>query len=250
VVCLPEARPADIGVARQRTLAGDLASENFSPTLLVWRAQPALLVTRQETRLPRFLEASEQMDAAGWPIVVRQSGGEACPVGLGTMQLAIIEPAVPGATMNAKYDALANLIQSTLEAFRIVTRAGSVAGAYCPGRYDLAVRGKKIAGLSQHWFRNRHGIRCVTTTASINVEEAPDVLADAVNQFYCSAGSPTRCQAAALTSVRLCAGESFVSVRALASAVMDQLESSAGLRGEKLREGFQPLPPVFLSHNN
>jgi lipoate-protein ligase A len=65
----------------------------------------------------------------------------------------------------------------------------SIAGAYCPGNCDIAVEGKKIAGLSQHWFRNRHSVRCITTAASINVEERPKAFAGAINQFYRSAGS-------------------------------------------------------------
>jgi octanoyl-[GcvH]:protein N-octanoyltransferase len=194
------------------------------------------------------------MCAAGWPILVRKSGGGACPVGLGTVQIAMIEPAIPGTTMNVKYDALTKLIQSSLCLFRIVARTGSIAGAYCPGSYDLAIQGKKIAGMSQHWFRNRRGIRCVVTTASINMEEAPDALADAVNRFYCSAGSLVRCQATALTSVRLCDGEALVAVRDLASAVMNQLASFADLRGGTTRQTHQrvphPAPPVSLSQNN
>jgi lipoate-protein ligase A len=229
VLCLSEAQPADLALARQQLLADELASESSNPSLLVWRAQPALLVARRETRLPHFREASNQMAVAGWPIVVRKSGGGACPIGLGTVQVSTIEPA-SGATMNAKYDALAELIQSTLGSFRIVSRTGRVANAYCPGTYDLAVQGKKIAGLSQHWFRNRCGIRCVVTSASINIEEAPDALAGAVNRFYESAGSPTRCQSAALTNMRLCERNACPDAHDLVSAVMNRIVVSAGLR--------------------
>jgi lipoate-protein ligase A len=241
-------------LAHQQTLADDLTSETSAPALLIWRAQPALLVTRQEKRLPRFREASEQLQDAGWRVLVRKSGGGACPVSLGTVQVAMIGPAVPGTTMNAKYDALTKLIQSTLCFFRIVARIGSVAGAYCPGTYDLAVQGKKIAGMSQHWFRNRCGIHCVVTTASINIEEPPNVLANVVNRFYCSAGSLARCQAAALTSVRLCDEGNLVAVHNLASAIMDQLASFADLRGgtmhQKIQRVLHSASQVSPSQNN
>ena len=163
----------------------------------------------------------------------------------------MIEPAVLGTTMNAKYDALTELVQSTLCFFRILAQTGPVAGAYCPGSYDLAVKGKKIAGMSQHWFRNRCGIRCVVTAASINVEEAPDVLANAVNRFYRNAGSPCRCQASALTSIRLCGEGPFVSFGNLASAVMNRLASSTGPARRQIRPERQrvphPAPLVSLS---
>jgi lipoate-protein ligase A len=230
VLCFSEAHPADVALARQQTLADELTSKLSNPTLLVWRAQPALLVARRETRLPRFREACDQMAAVGWPIIVRKSGGEACPIGLGTVQVSTIEPA-SGATMNAKYEALTKFIQSKLGAFQIVSRTGRVPGAYCPGSYDLAVQGKKIAGMSQHWFRNRCGIRCVVTSASINIEEPPDALADAVNRFYENAGSSMRCQSTALTNLRLCERSTHMDAPNLVSAFMNQLVSFAALHG-------------------
>lgn len=222
VMCVPEVHAAEFGLAQLETLADELTSDSTAPALLVWRSQQALLVTRQDTHLPRFRESCDQITAAGWPVVVRRSGGGACPVSPGTVQVATIEPAIPGTTMNSKYDALTELIQFTLRFFQIVAWTGSVDGAYCPGSYDLAVHGKKIAGMSQHWFRNRGGIRCVVTAASINVEEAPDVLADAVNRFYSNGGSAVRCQAASLTSVRLNGGDN-VEAGNLTPALMNRL---------------------------
>lgn len=234
-VCVSEIHPAEFGLVRVATLADGLMTDSTASSLLVWRSQPALLVTRQDMHLLHFRETSDCMTTAGWPVVLRGSGGGACPVGPGTVQVASIEPALPDMTMNAKYDALAELIRFTLRFFNIVARTGSVTGAFCPGSYDLAVDDKKIAGMSQHWFRNRSGIRCVVTAACINVEEAPDVLANTVNQFYRLAGSPARCQATALTSVRLCGG-SRSNASNLTLAVMNQLVSNADMRAGMVRE--------------
>ena len=147
------------------------------------------------------------------------------------MQVAIIETALPSTTMNSKYGALSKLIQDTLCFFQIASRTGSVAGAYCPGNNDLAVQGKKIAGMSQHWFRNRCGIRCVVTAASINVDEPPDVLADAINRFYSSAGSPLRCQADVLTNMQLCGAAANLGGSDLAAACINQLNSKTITHG-------------------
>jgi len=229
VVCVPGIHSVETGLARQQTLAEEISDQSAAPALLVWRCRPALLVSRSERRLPHFDAAAADMQAAGWPVLVRKSGGGACPVGLGTAQVSTIEAASSGITMNATYAVLTRLIQSALEGFQIVARIGSVVGAYCPGDYDLAVQGKKIAGMSQHWFRSRGGIRCVVTAAFINIEERPDVLAGVVNRFYDSAGSPLRCQAAALTSMRLCDGRAHLAGSDLASAVMTRLVSCADL---------------------
>jgi lipoate-protein ligase A len=74
-------------------------------------------------------------------------------------------------------------LQATLRRYRVFAHTGLVAGAYCPGAYDLAAAGRKIAGMSQHWFRNRCGVRCVVTAASINVEEAPEEVVCVVNRL-------------------------------------------------------------------
>jgi len=238
IVLVPEARPFEIGLAQQQSLADENTGQSAVPALLIWRCAPALLVTRSETRLPRFGGAVAEMQAAGWPVLLRKSGGGACPVGPGTVQVSMIEAASSDATMNAKYAALARLLQCTFSMFQIVCQTGSVAGAFCPGKYDLSVQGKKIAGMSQHWFRNRGGVRCVITAASINVEEAPDALADVVNRFYSNAGSPLSCQAAVLTNLRLCAAADHAADSKLASAVMQQLCSAADMLAESKREDF------------
>ena len=115
----------------------------------------------------------------------------------------------------------------------------SVPRIFRPDECDVKeVQDKKIAGMSQHWFRNRCGVRCIITAASINIEEPPDILADVTNRFYASAGSPLHCQASALTNLRLCAGTALLADSNLASAVMNQLGSAADMLSKLDREDF------------
>ena len=226
IVSMPVVSPVEAGLARQQALADQLSSASAAPSLLVWRSEPALLVSRTETRLPHFEDAVGDMRAAGWPVVLRKSGGGACPVGPGTVQVSMIDPVLPLTTINGRYAVLAELLQATLRRHRVYAHTGLVAAAYCPGTYDLAVAGRKIAGMSQHWFRNRCGIRCVVTTASINVEEPPDEVACVVNRFYRSAGSTLHCGAGALINVQVSGGTPSVCGPDFAAAVIDQLASS------------------------
>jgi lipoate-protein ligase A len=226
IVFIPAAHPVAAGLARQQELADGLTSSSSTPLLLVWRSEPALLVSRTETRLPHFEDAVADMRAAGWPVVLRKSGGGACPVGPGTLQVSMIDPVLPLTTINGRYTVLAELLQATLRRYRVLADTGLVAGAYCPGADDLAVADRKIAGMSQHWFRNRCGVRCVVTAASINVEAAADEVACVVNRFYRSAGSTRHCDADALTNVQLCGGTPPVCGPDFAAAVIDQLASS------------------------
>jgi lipoate-protein ligase A len=235
VISVPVIHSAEISQARQQALADELTSQSSAPALMIWRCQPSLLVTRSEARLPHFDDACTEMRTAGWPVLLRKSGGAACPVGTGTVQMSLIEPVLPAATMMAKYTTLAELIQETLRHYQIATQIGPVIGAYCPGGYDLAADGKKIAGMSQHWFRNRCGTRCVATTASINVEEAPDDLASVVTRFYRSAGSHFCCNAATLTNVRLGLAAPGAASHDLPADVMSDLAVHASTCSSKCR---------------
>jgi hypothetical protein len=226
IVFIPAARPVEVGLASQQELADGLSSPSSAPFLLVWRSEPALLVSRTETRLPHFENAVAGMRAAGWPVVLRKSGGGACPVGPGTVQVSMIDPVLPQTTINGRYAVLAELLQAMLRRYRVFAHAGLVAGAYCPGAYDLAVAGRKIAGMSQRWFRNRCAVRCAVTAASINIGEAPDEIACAVNRFYHQAGSELRCDADALTNVQLCNGTAGVCGPDFADLLIDQFRMS------------------------
>jgi len=138
--------------------------------------------------------------------------------------------------MNSKYAFVAEIIQETLRAFRLESHVGSVAEAYCPGRFDIAVAGKKIAGIAQRWFRNGQGVRCITTAASLNVEEAPEILAGVVTRFYGGAGSSDRCLADALTNMRLCGAKPPPGGRDLTAAVVTHLATHARMLGATGRE--------------
>jgi lipoate-protein ligase A len=222
VISAPDVGAVEIALERQLTLANELTSQSAAPSLFVWRCQRTLLVTRPETRLPKFEEASAALQTAGWPVVLRKSGGGACPVGPGTVQISMAEVALAGTTIAAKYGALAELIRTGLSSYQITAQAGPVNGAYCPGTFDLAVQGKKIAGMSQHWFRNCFGIHCVVSAASINVEESPDEFADVVSQFYSRAGSSLCCTASAITNMRLCSRAANIAGREMIATVINR----------------------------
>jgi octanoyl-[GcvH]:protein N-octanoyltransferase len=226
IVSIAAVSSVEVALAQQQVLADQLTSASSAGSLLVWRSERALLVSRTESRLPHFGDAIAGMRATGWPVVLRKSGGLACPVAPGTVQMSMIDPILPSTTINGKYAVLAELLQAALRRYEVRVNSGVGGGAYCPGTYDLAVGDRKIAGMSQHWFRNRCGIRCVVIAASVNIEEAPDEVACVVNQFYRYAGSALHCDADALTNLQLCGGASSVCGPDFAAAVIDQLTSS------------------------
>lgn len=191
---------AEAGLERQQRLAEFIAPQR-SRLLLLWRAPRALIVSRGDTRLPDFFGAVERLRAQGWPVLVRRSGGSACPVATGTLQIAIAQATAPGFTMERGYGELAGLIRDALHTCGLAAVTGAVPEAFCPGRYDIAIGGRKIAGLSQHW-RSCSGVMTATTAATLIVAHDTAPLVRIVNLFYEIAGGAGRCTDAAVGAVR------------------------------------------------
>jgi len=191
---------AEAGLQRQQRLAEFITPERRR-LLLLWRAPQALLVCRGDTRLPNFSGAVECLRAEGWPVLLRRSGGSACPIAEGTLQIAIAQAAAPGFTIEHAYDELAGLIRDALQTCGLAAEIGAVPEAFCPGRYDIAIGGCKVAGLSQHW-RTCGGVMTATTAATLIVAQDPAPLVHIVNLFYEIAGSASRCTQHAVSAVR------------------------------------------------
>ena len=190
---------AHLGLLRQEQLAEGISCNH--PCLLLWRAPRALVVGRSDTRLPDYADAAARLVAEGWPVLVRRSGGSACPISKGTLQIALARAATTEITIDSAYTELTNLIRAVLESYGLKIETCSRPNAFCPGRYDMSINGRKIAGLSQHW-RQCHGHFTVTTAAALTVEEDPEEIAHIVNLFYRLAGGTRRCSTSAVGALR------------------------------------------------
>jgi len=218
------AEPGEAGLARQERL-DDVVAADGMPALLAWRSPPALIVAGRDRELPNFAEAQIALAMDGWPVLVRRSGGGACPVGEGTLQLALVTPAVEHSTIDRAYREMAGIVTALLSTYALPASMQRIEAAFCPGRYDVTVRGRKIAGLCQHWRRCR-GMMIVTTAASIVVDEDPHGLCTAVNRFYRLAGGTRYCVADAVTSMCLAQPGPRISREALVYSVLDRLPAA------------------------
>lgn len=203
IVIAPDVRAVDAAMTEQQSLVERAFAEPGAAVLFIWRAEQALLVTRQDARLPAFARAARVLEAEGWPVLVRTSGGGAFPVHPGTVQFAAAArlPAA-GRSIDAIYDALGAPLIEALASFGVAAGLGEVAGAFCRGRHDIVVGGRKLGGLAQHWRSTNDGAARIFAGASVLAEEAAQNLTDVVNRFYTLAGGDFRCAAGTVTSLR------------------------------------------------
>jgi len=210
----PAGRPLTVQLARFASAAEGQRRQDYfegapddpgAPALLIWQAPRALLAAPADTRAPQFAAAARACADAGWPVVPRRPGGRVCPISPGTLQLAISRPVAEGVTIEAGYEEMAGLIEALLAHHGLSGTRTLCAQAFCPGRYDIAVAGRKIAGLAQAWRKHR-GAMVAITGASVILDDAPETLADAVNLFYAGFPDAPACLPEAIGSVRGMAG--------------------------------------------
>lgn len=191
---------ANLGLQRHEQLADEIISDS-QRLLLVWQVPQTLIVGVNDTNLPSFSLAANDLREADWPVVVRRSGGSACPVSKGTLQISLARAAVSGFTIDTAYIELAGLIRAVFTLYELKLETGTIPDAFCPGRYDLSIAGRKIAGLSQRW-RQHKGRTVVTTAATLILDEDVQELVRVVNLFYRLGGKEKRCSELAVGNMR------------------------------------------------
>jgi lipoate-protein ligase A len=155
----------------------------------IWSNPQSIIVPVRESRLPHFEHASRQSALDGWPIVTRNSPGMAIPHGPGTICLSLrwIDREPPG--HGVAFETLSGIIIDCARSLGWAAITGEVAHAMCPGHWDVAIDGQKIAGLAQRRLaRNECGMTVVIAHALIfcGIDLAKAVAA--TNTYYNSLG--------------------------------------------------------------
>jgi len=195
-------------VARDAALLEAVRGGAEPATARVWENVRCLVVARADRRLPRFDAASAALARSGWPVIVRESGGTAVPHGPGilSLSLAFRPPARIPCTLESTYDALCQPLEEALASLGVRAARGEVPGAFCDGRYDLAVAGRKLAGTAQRWRAGPGGPApergAVLAHAVLLVDVDREAASEALNRFYAAAGGERRADPAASITLR------------------------------------------------
>lgn len=188
------------GLRHQEELLANEASDGRQ-RFLVWQAPQALIVGPTEGRLSNLTTAANHLRSEGWPVVRRHSGGSTCPVSSETLQIAIARLGVPGVTIETAYQQLASLICTVIRSYGLEPAVGIIPNSFCPGRFDISISGRKVAGLSQRWHHTG-GRMIVTTASTLIVDGGSRYLVQAVNLFYRFIGKTNFCSESAVGSLR------------------------------------------------
>lgn len=166
-------RPED-GFGLQQAILEEVAAGSRDPTALLWTSSRYIGATYPETRLPGFGEAARLAEEAGFPVLVRNSGGGAVAANEGSISFSLTFPVEDlRRGLYDRYTEGVELVVAALDRLGVAAEAGEVEGEFCPGAYSIrsgGYSGIKIAGLAQRVTRQAarvEAIILVTHTAEL-----------------------------------------------------------------------------------
>lgn len=156
------------GLDAERALLDEVCGGAREHGLLLWQpCDRALVMPRRMERLEGFAPASAAVAERGWPVLLRDTGGEPVPQSPGVLNIALSYALGPGDNEQTRIEtAYLRLCQPICDWLRergLDAGVGAVAGSFCDGRYNVTLDGRKLAGTAQRWRRNGAGRWCWRT---------------------------------------------------------------------------------------
>ncbi|MNZ51359.1 Octanoyl-[GcvH]:protein N-octanoyltransferase [compost metagenome] len=192
---------ADDGLDAERAALEQVFSGQKDTELLFWRPERnALVMPRRLSRLEGFAEAERLCRDKGWPIALRDTGGEPVPQSPAVLNVALAYAVPLGdneqTRIETAYLRLCQPLCDWLVDMGLDAGLGEVDGAFCDGRYNVNIGGRKLVGTAQRW-RRRHsdGRYVVLAHGAILMENQREEMVEVVNAFYQACALEDRCRA-------------------------------------------------------
>lgn len=118
----------------------------------LWRHPRAFVMGVRDSRLPQASQGEALLRSLGYDTAVRHSGGAAVPLDSGVVNLSLILPFSskgPAPDFHQDFEIMVELIREALRSTGQRVDTGEIAGAFCPGTFDLSIRGLKFCGIAQ-----------------------------------------------------------------------------------------------------
>lgn len=160
--------------AMDDTLCASVGSGRSQAVARAWLHHQTIVLGIQDTRLPFLQSGISYLNALGYRVIVRNSGGLAVVLDEGVLNVSLVFPETERRIeINRGYDAMLDLIRTMFSQYGVNIEAKEIIGSYCPGSYDLSINDKKFAGISQRRIRNGVAVQiylCVNGSGSERAE--------------------------------------------------------------------------------
>lgn len=145
-----ETRPAADALAHEAALLAEVSAAPGRRHLWLWQSPQALVAPRKLAALPSFQAAAAQLEAEGWPVSLRATGGDVTPQGPGIVNVTHVytAPRSKGFDLDREYARLCAPIETALGAG---ASRGWQPGAFCDGAHNVQWNGLKFAGTAMRF---------------------------------------------------------------------------------------------------
>ncbi|MDD0995884.1 lipoate--protein ligase family protein [Pseudomonas sp. TNT2022 ID1044] len=197
----PDALTIEAGLQAEQDLLASVCAGESEFGLLFWQpSDQALVMPRRLNRLPGFDAACEVSAAAGWPVLLRDTGGEPVPQSATTINIALVyAPPRSEGDLNrieSGYRRLCDPICHLLDELGGTSSLGEIDGAFCDGRFNVNLDGRKMVGTAQRWRQSQGGQRPVGLVhGAMLIDNERESMVAAVNRFNQACGLEQRVRA-------------------------------------------------------
>ena len=197
----PTSLTIDAGLQAEQDLLASVCAGDSEFGLLFWQPNDrALVMPRRLNRLPGFDHACEVSAAAGWPVLLRETGGEPVPQSASTINIALVyAPPRSEGDLNrieTGYRRLCDPICQLLDELGGTSSLGEIDGAFCDGRFNVNLDGRKMVGTAQRWRQSQGGQRPVGLVhGAMLMDNERESMVGAVNRFNEACGLEQRVRA-------------------------------------------------------
>lgn len=185
----PIALTVEAGLQAEQDLLATVCAGDQEFGLLFWQpSDRALVMPRRLSRLPGFEAACQASAENGWPVLLRETGGEPVPQSAATINIALVyaPPRSEGdhGRIETAYRRLCDPICTLLTELGGNASLGEVEGAFCDGRFNVNLDGRKMVGTAQRWRQSKGGQRPVGLVhGALLLDDERESMVQAVNRF-------------------------------------------------------------------
>jgi len=191
----------EAGLRAEQDLLASVCRGEQPHGLLFWQpCDKALVMPRRMSRLEHFAVACQAVEAQGWPVLLRETGGEPVPQSAATVNVALVyvAPRSEGDQnrIETAYQRLCQPLCDALSQLGGEPSLGEVEGAFCDGRYNVNLDGRKWVGTAQRWRQGLSGTRPVVLVhGAMLMNNERESMVAAVNVFNRTCELQQRCRA-------------------------------------------------------
>ncbi|WP_306144444.1 protein ligase [Roseibium sp. MMSF_3412] len=214
---------ASEALAREMDLLEDVSRDPGRRHLWFWESPKCLVAPKSLSSKPGFERAAIALEADGWPVSLRSTGGDVTPQGTGILNVSHVYATEPGEPVDLKreYDRLCTPIEKALGAG---AGRGWQPGAFCDGEFNVQLNNRKFAGTAMRIRRGKADRKrsAILAHAIMLIDPVSIDAIGAINRFLSLLGEDRRIDAGAHASLPAGYGrENFVA--ALSDAFLDQV---------------------------